>query len=185
MIIGVVGSIASGKNSFVEALTSKGFINLRVSDELKELARQKGIPLERKPLQDLGNELREKYGQGFLAERVMEKIIPGGNYVIDSIRNPGEIEIFRNHDDFVLIGVDAPVEIRLQRILSRKKPGDPKTIEEAREMEARDRGEGENKSGQQVSACFELSDYKLVNNGTMQELNSKIALLLKDLDVLI
>jgi len=185
MIIGVVGSIASGKNSFVEALTAKGFINLRVSNELKEIAKEKGIPLERKPLQDLGNSLREKYGQGFLAERVMEKINPGMNYVIDSIRNPGEIEIFRNHDDFVLIGVDAPLDIRLQRILDRNKPGDPKTWEEAKEMEARDRGEGEKESGQQVSACFDLADYKLVNDGSREELNSKIALLLKDLDVLI
>jgi len=185
MIIGVVGSIASGKNSFVEALTAKGFINLRISNELKEIAKEKGISLERKPLQDLGNALREKYGQGFLAERVMEKITPGNNYVIDSIRNPGEIEILRNHNDFVLIGVDAPLDIRLQRILDSNKPGDPKTWEEAKEMEARDRGEGEKESGQQVSACFELSDYKLVNDGSREELNSKIALLLKDLDVLI
>lgn len=184
MIIGVVGPIASGKSVLVEYLIDKGFINLRVSDEIKEIATKRGIAHERGPLQNLGNELREKYGPGFLAERVMEKIKPGKNYVIDSIRNPGEIEIFRNMDEFIVIGVDSPPEDRLRRIVSRNKSGDPKTIEEIKDMDARDRGAGEKSSGQQVGACYDMSDYQLMNDGTMEALAEKISQLMANLDVL-
>ena len=42
-----------------------------------------------------GNELREKLGADILARRILEKFDANRNYVIDSIRNPAEVEAFR------------------------------------------------------------------------------------------
>src|SRR3989338_3983822 len=180
MIIGVVGPIASGKRVMIELLIENGFENLRVSNELKEEAKRLGVALDRKPLQDLGNELRKKYGVGYLAEKLAMKLDENKNYVIDSIRNPGEIEVFRRIPGFILVGFDAPLEKRLQWILLRNKFGDPKTEDEIKKMEARDRGEGEDSSGQQVGKCYDLADLKVYNDGSLDDLFIKINGVMKE-----
>lgn len=180
MIIGVVGPIASGKSVMIELLIENGFTNLRVSDVLKEEATKLGIPLERKPLQDLGNKLRAENGEGYLAEQLVRKMDDGRNYVVDSIRNPGEIEVLKRIPGFVLIGFDAPIEKRIQWIVLRNKFGDPRTEQEIREMEARDRGEGEGNNGQQVWKCYEMADLRIVNDGNLEELFIKINEVMKE-----
>lgn len=183
MIIGVTGPIASGKNEIVNKLIKKGFINLRVSDSLKELAKKQGIPLEREPLQNLGNELRKKYGAGYLAEQLTLKIEPGKRYVVDSIRNPGEVETLKKLKDFVLIGFNAPYEKRIEFLLARKKAGDPLDKDEIKAIEERDRGKGEDAHGQRVDDCFEMAHHKIINEGSLEELNKKVENLLLNLKI--
>ena len=66
----------------------------------------------------VGNELRQKYGAHILAERILSKIEDDKHYIIDSIRNPSEVDAFRAAKHFKLIRVEAPVEVRFQRILA-------------------------------------------------------------------
>lgn len=183
MIIGVVGPIGSGKSVLVDTLIEKGYTNLRTPSALYEEAAKRGIPRERKPLQDLGNELRAQYGPGYLAEKLVERMEKGKDYVIDSIRNPGEIEVFRKLEGFVLIGFNAPIERRLEWLIKRRKVGDPKNIDEIKAMDARDRGEGEAAHGQNVDACYALADVKIINNGTFEQLTDKVSELLSDLKI--
>ena len=181
MIIGITGPIASGKSVLVEMLVEKGFVYHKLSEEVREEAKKLGIAIERKALQDLGNAMREKYGNGYWAERLIPKMPAGKNYVIDGIRNPGEIDTLKKAGSFVLIGVDAPIEKRLQWIVSRNKDSDPKTVEEIKAIDARDRGVGESTSGQQSGKCYEMADLYLHNEGTFEELSKKIAEMLEEL----
>ncbi|HLF53607.1 MAG TPA: AAA family ATPase [Candidatus Nanoarchaeia archaeon] len=181
MIIGVTGSIASGKSVLIEKLIEKGFIYHKISEEVREEAKKLGILIERKPLQDLGNAMREKYGNGYWAERLLPKIESGENHVVDGIRNPGEIDVLKKLKNFILIGVDAPIEQRFDRILNRNKDSDPKTIEEIRAIDSRDRGVGEPNSGQQSTKCYEMADVSLQNDSTFEELFKKVGELLETL----
>jgi len=181
MIIGITGPIASGKSVLVEMLIEKGFTYYKLSEEVREEAKKLGIFIERKALQDLGNAMREKYGNGYWAEKLAFKIFPGNKYVIDGIRNPGEIDVLKKLDNFVLIGVNAPIEKRLQWILSRNKDSDPKTIEEIKAVDARDRGVGESSSGQQSAKCYDMADICIQNDGTFEELAKKMSELLETL----
>ena len=91
MIIGLTGGMSCGKLSIVKFLEGKGFIGYTFSDVINDELNRLGIPVTRKSQQDLGNEMRNKFGAGFWAKKLAEKIHPGKNYVIDGIRNPAEI----------------------------------------------------------------------------------------------
>lgn len=173
MLIGLTGRIASGKGVVADYLKKKGFIYTSLSDAVREEAKRRGIEEKRENLQDLGNLLRVQEGAGIWARKIAEDISPSGDYVIDGIRNPAEIEELRKLKDFYLISVDANQEKRCRRALERAKPSDPKTREGFLEMDARDFGE-EDPSGQQVRKCMDLADYHLENNFTLEALERQI-----------
>ncbi len=174
MIIGLTARIAAGKRTFSRYFEEKGFIYYSLSYFLREELKEKGIEITRKNLQDYGNKLREEEGVGVLGKRAREKVVSGKNYIIDGIRNPGEIEELRKIPGFVLISIDAPQEIRFKRFLKRAKFSDPKTWKEFLKIDKRDFGENELEYGQQVGKCMELADYNLINNKDMKELENKI-----------
>lgn len=181
MIIGIVGPIASGKSVLVERLIEKGFVYFRTSDEVRNEANSLGIKIERKALQDLGNAMREKFGGDYWAKKVIAKMDSGKNYVVDGIRNPAEVDAFRKLGSFVLIGVNAPVEKRFQWILARSKDSDPKSVEEIKAIDSRDRGVGEQNHGQQSDKCYSMADVFIENDGTFEDLERKIDELLEEL----
>lgn len=127
MIIGLTGRIAAGKGFIKDFLEKIGFEYHTISDVVREEAAKREIEITRKNLQDLGNEVRNKEGPGAWARRIIEKFESGKNYIIDGIRNPGEVEELRKIKDFFLIAVDAPQEKRYERLRLRAKPSDPKT----------------------------------------------------------
>ena len=74
MIIGLTGRIAGGKGVASDFFRAKGFEYLSLSNEVREEANKRGLPLERKSLQDLGNLMRKEEGSSVLAKRVIKKI---------------------------------------------------------------------------------------------------------------
>lgn len=181
MIIGLTGPIASGKSVLADMLVERGFARLTLSEEVREEARLRGMPIERKTLQDIGNEMRIKHGKGYWARRLLAKTHPEKNYVIEGIRNPGEIEELRKELNFFLIGITAPEELRLHWILTREKDSDPKTLEGIRAIDARDRGIGEAAHGQQSEACYTLADAYIINDLSLEDLRLKAAQLVEQL----
>jgi dCMP deaminase len=176
MIIGLTGTLASGKGVISEFLKERGFVYFSLSDELRELAMERGIELTRENLQNLGNLMREERGVGFLAQLVCEKIKIKSidKVVVDGIRNPGEILQLKKMPDFVLISVDASPEIRFKRIQERNREKDPKTWEDFLKVDARDKGVGENSSGQAVSECMNSAHYSIINEGNLDNVNREV-----------
>jgi len=178
MIIGITGTKASGKGILCEILREKGFIYSSTSDRVREEASSRGMEnYTIKNLQDIGNELRDNFGLGILVKRTLEKLKNSKNCVIDGIRNSGEIQELKKQNA-IIIAVDAPDKQRFERLIKRARHSDPKTWEEFLEMEKRDLGKNELTSGQQVSKCMEIADYKIINEGTLEELKTKIEYLL-------
>lgn len=177
-VIGLTGTIGSGKNVVVQYIKQRfDSYYVKISDILRtELHRKKGN-LNRKTLQDLGNELRKKYGTHILAKLAIEylqrdkKVI-----VIDGIRNPGEIEYLRKNfgKDFTLIATDAPPELRFENLKKRARVDDPLTWEEFLVADARDQGINEPEWGQQTKKCIEQADFLIENNSSLEEFQRKI-----------
>lgn len=175
MIIGLTGTLSSGKGIVAEFLKKKGFVYLSLSNELREIAKEKKIELTRENLQNLGNQLREEQGTGILAELAREKI-KNQKYtkaIIDGIRNPAEIIELRKIKNFFLISVDAPLGIRFNRIVERSRESDPKTWDDFLKVDARDQRE-ENEKGQQVRKCMEQANFKLINDGSFVNTENKV-----------
>src|SRR5690349_7206564 len=116
MLIGLTGRNAAGKGEVARYLQRKSFYYYSLSDAIRDEIRSRGDEPTRERLIIVGNELRQRYGSKILAERILEKIEDDKHYVIDSIRNPAEVDAFRAAKHFKLIRIEAPAEIRFQRI---------------------------------------------------------------------
>ena len=176
MIIGITGSMASGKEIVSDFLKEKGFVYFSLSNELREIAKERGIELTRKNLQDLGNTMREMHGSKVLARLVSDKINNQAHVktIVDGIRNPAEIIELKKAKDFFLISVDAPLAIRFSRIIERGRQGDPRLWEDFLKADSRDKGFNESETGQGVAKCMEQANFTLMNDKTVEEIKTKL-----------
>jgi dephospho-CoA kinase len=177
MLIGLTGPNAAGKGAVAKYLMDQGFAYLSLSNVLREELRRRGENIERQNLLSLGNELRKSDGPGVLAERILERIIEGPSCVIDSIRHPAEVEVLRRRSDFFLVLVDAPVEVRFERTRRRGREKDPGSFEAFLELEQRELS-GKDEDHQQLFKTMQMADYTVRNDGSMQELEEKIDMML-------
>ena len=173
MIIGLTGTNGAGKTVTADYLKSKSFHFHSLSDEIRdELARQ-NKEATRSNLIEVGNQLRAEHGPAVLAERIKAKLRPDWNYAIDSIRNPYEVRALRAGHDFRLLKVDAPVEVRYERVRQRGGPRTPASFEEFVELERQETESG-NPAHQQLRATHELADLTVLNDGTIDELHGRL-----------
>jgi len=182
--IGMVGQIAAGKEVFAEYLIKKyGFTTFSLSTVVhQELEKRGVVNFTRKTLQDVGDELRKKYGDDVLAKRAIEILNKDKrSVVITGIRNPAEVRYLRTVKNFILVAIKAKRKIRFQRVLQRAKPWDPKTWQEFYKIDRRDYCIGQKKSGQQVGACLKMADYTLTNNRDLGNFYKKIERLIKEI----
>ncbi len=170
LVLGVTGPNAAGKGEVSDYLRTLGFVVHSLSDIVREESAARGLPPEREHLIRIGTLLREQQGPGVLAERLIPRL--GAKDVVDSIRNPAEVERLRKVPGFVLIGVDAPAELRFARSRLRARPGDPQSLAEFTQRERQENSA--NPAGQQLRATFELADRVLLNDGDLDDLRLKV-----------
>jgi dephospho-CoA kinase len=179
MILGLTGTYAAGKGTVSEYLIGKGFMYYSLSDELRFLLRERGIMPTRENLITAANSLRVKYGPSFLADLVIRRLkgTPSiANSIVDSIRNVSEIAALRDMNNFSLVCVDAPIDIRYERARKRNTERDPKSfsqfmVQEKREMAGKD-------TEQQLAACMREADFTIKNDGNFKKLYKEIDSLL-------
>ncbi len=178
MIIGVTGTNGSGKDLVGQMLWEKlGWPHFSLSDEIRQIATEKGLDLSRDTLQALGNQLRTEHGPDYLSRRILERA--EGNFVATSIRNPKECVPFKEHGEFILIAVDAPIEMRFERISGRGRSDDfAPTLEDFKNEEAKEMTGGE--FDQQLAHMLEIADYKITNDTTFDELETKVDNIIKE-----
>jgi len=181
MIIGLTSFIGAGKTSICDYLVKKGFIFYSLSDIIREELKAKGKEITRDNLQATGNELRKKHGNSVLADKTLEKIEEGKNHIIDSIRNPAEIKALRKRKDFTLVFIDAPIKIRFNRIIDRKREKDPITFEDFKKVEEKEL-ESSDSASQQLVKCREMANFIIHNDSSFEELYKKIDELLEGLE---
>jgi len=176
MFIGLTGYMGCGKGELANMLKKRGFKYISLSDAVRAEAKKRKKPETRENLMAVGNGLREKHGPGVLGKLIYSKIAKSKeNFVIDGIRNPKEVEELQKLKDFHLIGVFASKETIIKRIISRARTGEKHvTRAEIEKNLAREFGEGENASGQQISKCLDMTNFIIRNEGTMEELENKL-----------
>ncbi len=182
MIIGLTGTFGAGKGEVSKILMNRGHVYHSCSDILRAELRQRGLEETIENLAKLGNELREKSSSGELPKRLVEIIRRRGEgkAIIDSIRTVGEVEELRKQPDFVLLSIEAPIELRYQRVKRRGRHGDDLTFEQFRNLEvAQMDGEGVK---QNLRKCMNIADYKISNIGSLEELRQNIEGVLDEIE---
>ena len=101
MIIGITGTLAAGKSTVAKILVEKGFKHYSVRDFLVQEISRRGVGVTRDNMIEVANELRAKYGPSYVVERLYEQgKLVGGNIIIESIRNVGEVESLKSKENF-------------------------------------------------------------------------------------
>jgi dephospho-CoA kinase len=173
-LIGLTGTNSSGKGEVASFFEKKGYAYFSLSDLIREELRKIGKEATRDNLIKMGNELREKGGHDILARLVMKKV--KDKSVIDSIRNPKEVEYLRAQKSFILLAVDAPAELRYERAKKRGREESASTLEEFIKKEAEEMTDLE--KGQQLHNCMKMADFLVINDGSLKDLHRRLEELL-------
>ncbi|MBM3247238.1 hypothetical protein FJZ17_01705 [Candidatus Pacearchaeota archaeon] len=178
MIIGVCGSVAAGKETLTSFFREKGFIYFETRQIIVEELKKLGLELSRKNMQDWADERRAKFGVGAIMKIMLEKASEdlSKNYMFDSLRNDGEALFLREElgEDFILIGVDAPLEIRFKRAVERAKPSDPVIWEDFVKMNERDLNDKSNPFGQQTQKLLDMADFVIINDKDLESAKKQV-----------
>jgi len=181
MVIGITGTLGSGKDTLMELLkTEYNFKHFSVRDYLTDILEEQGDEINRLTMSRLANKLREDNHPAFIVEELFNKAKElGGNVVIASIRTPGEVEFLKEHSEFVLFAVDADPNLRYERVQKRKSATDRIDFntfmsDEQKEMQ------NEEPHKQNLAMCIRISNYKFRNNVTVEMFYKKIRKTLKN-----
>ena len=172
-VIGAVGKIGSGKDSVIRYISTKCSLQiLSVGDIAREIAKNEGLPATRENLEVITERYYEKYGGSYFIDETLRRIERANceRILITGIRAPTDAMALRErfHDDFILICVRANAQKRFQRLLSRRESRDPKTWQQFLEQDRT-----EEKIFHIEETC-RLADYRIDNDGTVEELHQKI-----------
>jgi len=202
LVIALVGPVGSGVSTAARLLkellrTDFGYVvaePFKQSDIIYSEAHRVGMAnIPKTPLstyvdqmQTAGNNLRQKFGSDYLAEKTIEQIVtfrtakggiqdgkavPGRRaYIIDSIKNVEELALLRKvyRETLCVFGVFAPDEIRRQRLID-----DGALIDDVKKVIERDLGEA-GTFGQMTRKVFSLSDFFVCNDQKTDELRRRL-----------
>lgn len=165
--IGLVGKMRSGKDTVADILETKGFVNYKFSQGIKDVKNlldyNKKDGKDRKMLQNLGQGLRQIVGEDVWIHYTLDHVMSGAtceNILISDCRQPNEAETLRNRN-YWLVKVHTDEKVRIQRMSDL---GDVFTLEDlCHETE--------------VSLDTIECDFIITNDGTLQELNDSVEVL--------
>jgi len=177
VIVGLTGKFAAGKGTVADFLVEEGFAYHSLSDVIREELTARGQAESRENLLALGNLLREGEGPAALAKRIRARLLDGGDHIVDSIRNPAEVEVLRELEGFFLLGVDADPAVRFARLRARDRVGDPETFAHFQSLEARETASS-NPAAQQLGATWAMVDETLDNDKIIEDLRGDVLRLL-------
>lgn len=187
IVLGFTGTFAAGKDTAIAIIAAKfgaKAMQISTSDICREETAKHGLPITRDNIFKVANETRFKYGAGVFgrlaAERIKKHVLSTGIFLVSGIRNPGEVEELAKAfgKDFHLIAVDAPLEVRYQRVKERSREGEGVlSFEDFKKSQEKEMN-GEAHS-QNIASVMKMADFTVQNNSDLRKFEEKIEGILK------
>jgi len=175
-LIAFVGMPGSGKSEASTVARSMKIPVVSMGDVVREEAAKRGLPPTDENIGGIGTELRKNEGMDSISKRCVPKIRAHWSdvVVIDGTRNIEEVSYFKKQFgiDFKLIAINAPFDLRFERVKKRARSDDMTGIEELKRRDEREKMWGLDKT-------MELADIKLNNTSSLREFQDEIRKLLK------
>lgn len=174
VIIGITGTLGAGKGTVVDYLVNKkSFCHYSVSGYLKEELQKQNREIDRTNMQDIANEIREKFGPDYITKMLFEKAKQKNHdAIIESIRNPKEAEFIKSHNG-KLFAVTSLQKTRYKRIKERQSEKDSVSFKEFQSQEAREM-QNIDPNAQNLLKCIEMADFIVNNDGSLENLYEQI-----------
>jgi len=174
-ILGVTGTFASGKDTVAEILErDHNVYHVSTGDIVREKAMELYGNKERETLHKTATEFRQNEGgdyfvrEGYRRYKEVEDQYSG--LIFTGVRSLGEGRAVLALGG-ELVFVDAPVEVRYERMTSRQRDDETrKTMEEFLEFEKKERGgETDDEWAFNIDKLGEMAKYKIDNGGTFED----------------
>ncbi len=172
-VFATVGYPGSGKGEAAKVAFELGLPVVTMGDEIRAQCRARGLPITERSMGHVASLLRSKEGDDAIARRCMPLIEPThrayGEVLVDGIRGFTEVEYFQATlgDEFHLIAVDAPFEMRLERIADRARDPTAENEEDLRERDQREESYG-------MADAFEAAEHVVDNSGTLETYQNRL-----------
>ena len=182
-IIGITGTLGAGKGTIVDYMKEHyGYRHYSVRGYLIEEAQRRGMELNRDTFVVVANDLRATHCPSYITDQLyLQAAEAGENAIIESVRTPGEVESLRQHEHFLLFGVDADPKIRYERIVGRGSETDHVSFETFLENEEREMT-SDDPNHQNLGRCMQMADYVFMNNEGFEELYAQVEEVISQLE---
>ena len=159
LIVCLTGMPGAGKSTIASGLQKKGFSSINMGDAVRAEAKRRNLEPTGQNLGKLMLELREKNGQGAVAELIRDQIINSKSdvIVIDGVRSNAEIDVLKKLATVKLLAIHASTDTRYTFLSARHRSDDPQNRQSFDERDSREIGVG-------ISASIALADETLSNN---------------------
>ncbi|MHC1630830.1 MAG: AAA family ATPase [Methanotrichaceae archaeon] len=177
-IIGFVGMPGSGKSVAAEVASQMKIPVVVMGDVIREEAARQGLEPTDQNLGKIGKLLREHDGACAVAERCLQKIQASNSnlVVVEGMRSKDEIDLFReSSQDFCLVEIWVPDDIRLRRIRLRGRSDDANESDLEVAVAKRDRRE----LGWGMKQAIKSANLRISNASSQEEFRKKIEKLLR------
>lgn len=154
----------AGKSTIATGLKERGYQIINMGDVVREEAKKRNLEPTGANLGKLMLELREKNGQGAVAELIKPQIDSSISkiIVIDGIRSNAEIEVLRKYGNVKLLAVHASTDTRFGFLKIRGRSDDPQSRDIFEERDQREIGVG-------ITHSIALADETISNNNLSKD----------------
>ncbi|MCD1294592.1 hypothetical protein CUJ83_06195 [Methanocella sp. CWC-04] len=174
-VIAFVGMPGAGKSEASGVAREMGLPVIIMGDVLREEVKNRGLEPTDANIGSVANQLRKDEGMDAIAKRCIPKIesLEGNVVVIDGIRGIAEVETFKEKfgENFTLVKIDAPFELRLERLTRRARSDDNGTPEWLRQRDERELSWG-------MGKAIEVADKEVVNLDPIEKFREEIGSIL-------
>ncbi|WP_254766405.1 AAA family ATPase [Salinilacihabitans rarus] len=178
-VIGTVGLPGSGKGEAATVAREEGVPVVTMGDVVRQETKDRGLD----PARDHGTvaqALREEDGPAAIAERslpmIEDRLRDHETVLVDGIRSGVEVDVFeeRFDEDFTLVSIEAPFEVRRERVESRgRDAGEDDGGEGLAARDDRERGFG-------MDEAMDRADVVVENTDTLAAFHDRIRTLIRE-----
>jgi len=182
MLLGITGTIGAGKGTVVSYLTTtRGFIHFSARGFLERELNFRSLSLSRDNMKRVADDLRVHHTPSYIIEQLFaDARAAGGSAVIESVRTLGEAS-FLNARGVSILAIDAPRQIRYERIAARGLSTDNVSFEKFCMQEDAELA-NEDPNQQNILGVMERAGCCIVNDGSLTTLHERIETFLSQYD---
>ena len=171
LVIGLTGNIGAGKTVVSDHLHKKYKADqVRFSQILMDVLDRLYLPKDRSNLQTLGEIVRESFGSDVIVNAFKKDLEKSKSsvVVVDGIRYMNEVEMLRSFDNNILLFMDAPPQVRYERVVLRGEKGEEKnSFDEFLKIAQRGTEKG-------LPEIKKSADYVIENDGSVEHLLKRV-----------
>ncbi|SDR29700.1 AAA family ATPase [Natronobacterium texcoconense] len=178
-VIGTVGLPGSGKGEAATVAREDGIPVVTMGDVVRQETADRGLD----PTKDHGKvaqALRDENGPAAIAERslpmIEDRLEDGDAVLVDGIRSDTEVDVFEERfgDDFTLVSIEAPFELRAERLETRGR--DAAEDDGGESLQARD----ERERGFGMDDAMERADVVVENTDSLEAFRDRIRSIIRE-----